>query len=336
MMVLLLALLLARPSLAAVRLVLPLSPAGGNGFSAERIDAESRLRSLLSAPVDRRENSYGIILSAAGWRAEEARRRMELGDLLRLWPGLRVEEDQAASTNLPTRGTARGSRLADKRLHALLDAGSTRDSQTRFYDGIVPAGGAALDVAAVGAPAARTLLLTSPAPTRRHVGAAAPPSPPNPTKAPSLSRGAWQVVKGGAEVISDMISVKGLLVAVGAVALVTAAPVAVYGLLALGALVGGWTIGKALLHGSAAYRQADEAGFHEACRELGRGTLTLGLSLYGAQYAPTNLRPHLPRTGNELKALSGSVDDESVVLSSLLQNTGGHKRPESSTIGIRG
>lgn len=213
----------------------------------------------------------------------------------------------------------------------VLDAGLTRESQGRFYDGSF-ASGRAPSVVASGAmvsrtPVAKVSVLSSPERIRRSQVAIPQPSSPERGEKPSLVHGAWEAVKGGGGVVKDMVSVKGLVVAVGAVALVTVAPVTVYGLLAVGAAVGGWTIGKALLHGSSAYRDGDTARFNEACREFGRGALSLGLSLYGARYAPTNLKPHIPRTSGEWKALSTSMDDESVVLFSLLRGKGSAPEP---------
>ncbi len=315
---------------ARVRVLIPSSVAVRSERASELADAEKRLRRLLSEPAERREEPSGIVLRAAGWRAEgAAKRETELAALRRLWEGLRVEEDARAAiipAALPGRAAAR---LPEQRLRRLLGAGLTRQSQDRFYDGSSASGRAAPPIAAAGAaPVAKTPALAGPISDLRVRSGIPLLAYTGRAQKPSLAHGAWEVVKGGGGVVRDMVSWKGLAVVVGAVALVTIAPVTVYGLLALGAAVGGWTIGQALLHGSAAYRDGDVERFNAACRELGRGALSLGLSIYGARYAPINLKPHIPRTGGEWKALSSSMDDESVVLFSLLRGKGSAPGPE--------
>ena len=100
----------------------------------------------------------------------------------------------------------------------------------------------------------------------------------------------------------------------------TVAPVAIYGLLAVGAAFAGWTIGKALVNGTAAYKAGDAEKFYAASREMGRGTLAMGLTLLGARHAPTNLRPHFPRTSGEWRAVAAAMDDEPVVAVSILRD----------------
>jgi len=113
---------------------------------------------------------------------------------------------------------------------------------------------------------------------------------------------------------------KGLAVAAASVAIVTVAPVALYGLLALGAVFSVYTIGKAVVNGRAAYKAGDSKAFYGASQEMGRGVLGLGLTILGARHLPTNLRPHLPRTGGEWKALAAAMDDEPVIAVSLLRD----------------
>ncbi|OGS37498.1 MAG: hypothetical protein A2506_09020 [Elusimicrobia bacterium RIFOXYD12_FULL_66_9] len=330
----LLTLLVPGPVLAQVRVVIPSSPAERAGRSSELADAEKRLRALLADPAERREDAAGVVLHAAAWRAGgAARREAEVAALRRNWAGLRIEEGAPASASLPPGAVvppgSAVARLPKERLERLLGAGVSRESQSRFYDGSSASGRAASSFVAArtgtsakghaAAASGKTLRLSAKIPPL--VFAAGVPKP-------SLSRGAWEAVKGAGGVVKDMISWKGLAVAVGAVALVTVAPVTIYGLLAVGAAVGGWTIGKALLHGTAAYKAGDTARFNEACREFGRGALSLGLALYGARFAPTNLKPHIPRTGGEWKALSTSMDDESVVLFSLFRGKGSNATAE--------
>lgn len=127
------------------------------------------------------------------------------------------------------------------------------------------------------------------------------------------------MLKGAGHTIAEVFTWKGLAVAAASVALVTLAPVTIYGLLALGAAFAGWTIGKALVNGTAASRAGNAEGFYAASREMGRGALALGLTLMGARHAPTNLRPHFPRSSGEWRAMAAAVDDEPIVAMSILR-----------------
>jgi hypothetical protein len=131
-----------------------------------------------------------------------------------------------------------------------------------------------------------------------------------------------EVLKGAGETVRSVFTWRGLATAAAAVAIVTVAPVAVYGFLAVGAAVGGYTVGKAIYDGVRSYRKGDAEGVYAASRQFGTGALTLGLSLYGARHTPTNLRPHLPKAG-EFKALLSSMDDEAVVAATLLDKVQG-------------
>jgi hypothetical protein len=113
---------------------------------------------------------------------------------------------------------------------------------------------------------------------------------------------------------------KGLAVAAASVAIVTVAPVAIYGLLALGAVFSVYTIGKAVVNGRAAYKAGDSKAFYGASQEMGRGVLGLGLTVLGARHLPTNLRPHFPNTSGEWRAMVAAMDDEPVIAVSLLRD----------------
>ena len=95
---------------------------------------------------------------------------------------------------------------------------------------------------------------------------------------------------------------------------------AIYGLLALGAVFSVYTIGKAVVNGRAAYKAGDSKAFYGASQEMGRGVLGLGLTIMGARHLPTNLRPHFPNTSGEWRAMLSAMDDEPVIAVSLLRD----------------
>ena len=211
--------------------------------------------------------------------------------------------------------------LERKKIAAALDVGATRTRQNLYYDN---ARGAS---AVAGAPV-RAEFKAAEAPAQisaqKGLKTNTPPAPArkNGKEPIKLGRVALETVKGAGDVVRGLFSWRGLATAAAAVAFVTVAPVAVYGFLALGAAVGGYTIGKAIYNGVKGYREGNAEEVYAASREFGQGALTLGLSLYGARHAPKSLRPHFPKP-HEYKALLSSCDDEAIVITSLLQKLRG-------------
>lgn len=213
------------------------------------------------------------------------------------------------------------------RVAARLDVGSSLERQNLHYDGAIgraaPAAmPAASAVGAASAAASRPAPLPAAAPRAAH--ATVPPSPSVAAKPEGVRWGkvGIEILKGAGETVRSVFTWRGLATAAAAVAIVTVAPVAVSAFLAVGAAVGGYTVGKALYDGVRAYRKGDAEGVYAASREFGTGALTLGLSFYGARHTPTNLRPHLPKAG-EFKALLSSMDDEAVVAATVLDKIRG-------------
>ena len=81
-----------------------------------------------------------------------------------------------------------------------------------------------------------------------------------------------------------------------------------------------YTIGKAIVDGRAAYKAGDAAKFYGASQEMGRGVLGLTLTALGARPLPPTLRPHIPSTSGEWRALAAAMDDEPVIAVSLLRD----------------
>lgn len=244
------------------------------------------------------------------------------GDKLSIQSFVKGPQAAAARAAAPRDGSPRvNADLERKKIAAALDVGATHSRQNLYYDN---ARGAS---AAAGAPV-RAEFKSAEAPAQlsaqKGLKTKTPPAPAaKKGKEPiKLSRVGLETLKGAGEVVKGLFSWRGLATAAAAVAIVTVAPVAVYGFLALGAAVGGYTIGKAIYNGVKGYREGNAEEVYAASREFGQGALTLGLSLYGARHAPTSLKPHFPKP-NEYKALISSCDDEAIVITSLLQKLRG-------------
>lgn len=313
---LMLIMLLAVPGSAAVHLTV--SPGPLPPEAVKRTEAAAA--ELLEAPV-RGPHTGGLTITAASWKPglSASERASRLLALEAVWGRrLLVREDSARFTMTPPPSFDVRARAAEirGRLDGLPDL-SGEAGQSRFYDAGRAARGSAVAAGAFAPIPARTAALNARAPGR----VSAPPPAPAPEAAAPISwkKAGLEMLKGAGHTIAEVFTWKGLAVAAASVALVTVAPVAIYGLLALGAAFGGYTIGKALLSGTAAYKSKDAEGFYAASREMGRGTLALAMTLIGARHAPTNLRPHFPRTSGEWRAMAAAVDDEPIVAMSLLR-----------------
>lgn len=322
-----LALLLSSPAAAAVRLAIsagPLSPE-----AVERTAAAAAR--LLEAPA-RSAEAGGLAFSGTNWKRDlaPAERERLTRSLRALWgERLSIREDgvpRAATGNAPP-ASALDFRGRTDAMRARLEGTPRpmgRASQDGFYDGSAAASGSS--AVAAGAPRAASARRFASAAAVPKAKAAIPPPPAPPAASPiSWRKAGVEMLKGAGGTIKEMFTWKGLAVAAASIVLVTVAPVAIYGLLVLGAAFSGYMIGKALAQGTAAYKAGDSAKFYGASREMGRGLLGLGLTMLGARHAPTNLRPHIPRTGGEWKALAAAVDDEPVIAMSILRERG--KKP---------
>lgn len=323
---LLLVLLLAAPSSAAVHLSVAPGPLPPDAVKRTE-DASAQ---LLEAPA-RASVAGGLGFTAPSWKkdltqAERARRIRALEDL---WgKRLTVRDDSPAAwqpTAMQPPPSAFDYRAHTDAIRARLEGAPRplgRASQDRFYD--ASAGQGSSVAAAASAPAyARPLAAGASAPKLRP----SPPPPPAPAAAAPISwkKAGVEVLKGAGHAITDVFTWKGLAVAACSVALVTVAPVAIYGLLALGAAFSVYKIGKSAVDGRAAYKAGDAKAFYAASQEMGRGALGLGLTIMGARHLPTNLRPHFPNTSGEWRAMASAMDDEPVIAVSLLRDHG--KKP---------
>lgn len=324
---LMLVLLLAAPGSAAVRFALAPGPMPRE--AVERTEAAAA--KLLESPA-RDPRAPGLVLTAPSWKSgvAPAERERLIKALEAVWgPRFSVREDAApAARALVPPPAALDFRGRTDALRARLDAAPRpleRAGQDRFYDNgrSAPASDGAVAAGASSSPRPR-FAFTAAAP---RPAAAIPPSPSSP-KAPSpisWKKAGVEMLKGAGRTIADVFTWKGLAVAAASVALVTVAPVAIYGLLALGAAFSVWTIGKAVVNGRAAYKAGDAEKFYAASREMGRGVLGLTLTALGARHLPTNLKPHFPNTSGEWRAMASAMDDEPVIAVSLLRDHG--KKP---------
>jgi hypothetical protein len=311
---LMLVLLLATPGAASVHLAVAPGPLDPDAVAR----TEAAAAKLLEAPI-RDGLAAGLVINAASWKRglpQDERERL-LKDLATLWGRRLAVRETAAPAALDFRGRTDA-------MSARLDGEPRpleRTGQDRFYDNRRSASGP--DGVAAGPSFAASprprVAFTAAAP---RPAAVIPPSPsaPKPASPISWKKAGIEVLKGAGHTIKEVFTWKGLAIAAGSVALVTVAPVAIYGLLALGAAFAGWTIGKALVNGTAAYKAGDAEKFYAASREMGRGTLAMGLTMLGARHAPTNLRPHFPRTSGEWRAVAAAMDDEPVVAVSILRD----------------
>lgn len=322
-----LVLLLAAPASAAVHLSVapgPLSP------DAVKLTEAASLQ-LLESPV-RADSAGGISFTAPSWKKDlaPAERERQLRALESLWgKRLSVRDDspsawQPSAKEPPPSAFDYRARTAEMR--ARLERAPRplgRMGQDRLYDGSTSGQGSSVAAVASAPASARALLASAAAPKLKS---APPPSPVPSAAAPiSWKKAGVEVLKGAGHAIADVFTWKGLAVAACSVALVTVAPVAIYGLLALGAVFSVYTIGKAVVDGRAAYKSGDSKAFYHASQEMGRGVLGLGLTIMGARHAPTNLRPHFPNTSGEWRAMLSAMDDEPVIAVSLLRGKG--KKP---------
>ena len=317
-----LALLLAVPSSASVRL--SVSPGPLEPEAVARTEAAAA--KLLESPV-RDARSGGLAIDAPAWKAglPEAERTRLLKSLEAVWGkrlSVREEAAPASAQRQAPPPSALEFRSRTDAMRARLEGAPRpldRSGQDRVYDGSRASGTSAVAaVAPAGTPRARVTLSAAP---QRTVAGPPPPAPAPKASSPiSWKKAGIEVLKGAGHTIKEVFTWKGLAIAAGSVALVTVAPVAIYGLLAVGAAFAGWTIGKALVNGTAAYKAGDAEGFYAASREMGRGVLAMGLTLMGARHAPTNLRPHFPRTSGEWRAVAAAMDDEPVVAVSILRD----------------
>lgn len=320
---LLLVLLLATPGGASVHLNVapgPLSPE-----ALKRTEAAAAR--LLEAPV-RDSVAPGLVINAPSWKRDlpPAERRALLSELQAFWgPRLTVREaagPAAASGPVPPAGSIDFRERTDA-MRARLDAAPRpleRGAQGRFYDGSRSSAGSAVAASVAAAPSAGPRFAYAPAGPRLR---AAPPPPPPAKKAASpisWKRAGWEFLKGAGHAVKEVFTWKGLAVAAGSIALVTVAPVAIYGFLVLGAAFAGWTIGKALVNGYAAHKAGDAEKFYGASREMGRGALAMTMTMIGARHAPTNFKPHFPRTSGEWRAMAAAVDDEPIIAMSILRD----------------
>ncbi|MBI4345556.1 MAG: hypothetical protein HY553_01795 [Elusimicrobia bacterium] len=288
--------------------------------------AEAAVLPMLDSGVtlDRRR---GLVLEARGWSAgvTPERRRWVLSRFETLLGApIRVEElASAAPAPLPEPAPAglfgRGvdAAIAD-RLRGLPTSHS-KAAQDGFYDRTAGSGDAAVSPGP-GSPAPARPVLTAAAARAHPRGNAAPPAPaaPGPDGKVSWWRAAREMGAGAVDVVRSVFTWKGAAIVAGTVAMVAIAPVTVYGLLVLSAGTAGYTIGKALYDGYQAKKAGETEKLYEASRDMGRGLLTLGLTFFGARNPPTNLRPHVPKTLSELRVLAAAMDDEPIVVMSLL------------------
>lgn len=322
-----LALLLSSPAAAAVRLAISAGPS-----SPEAVERTAAAAARLLESPSRSAEAGGVAFTGANWKRDlaPAERERLTRSLRALWgERLSIREDgvpRAATGNAPP-ASALDFRGRTDAMRARLDGTPRpmgRASQDGFYDGSAAASGSA--AVAAGAPRAASARRFASSAAVPKAKAAIPPPPAPPAAAPiSWRKAGVELLKGAGGTIKDMFTWKGLAVAAASIVLVTVAPVAIYGLLVLGAAFSGYMIGKALAQGTAAYKAGDSAKFYGASREMGRGLLGLGLTMLGARHAPTNLRPHLPRTGGEWKAMAAAVDDEPIIAMSILREHG--KKP---------
>lgn len=275
--------------------------------------------SLLQSPTQSAAGGE-LLFEAPGWssKLDAPGRERALAALKQAWGDrVSVQEDAAAAPR------AADSRLASAAPRADLSRArealgrtpelSGKSSQDRFYDG-----GTRGDEtpAAAAFPASReSLPRVAAAPKAR----AAVPAPWAPRAEVSVARMGKEALKGAFGVVKDAISWKGLAIAAGSVALVTLAPVTVYAILGVGAVMAGWTIGKAIANGYQARKRGDAEGVYAASREFGRGAFTLGLTMLGARHPPASLKPHFPSTSGEWQAIASAVDDEPIIVMSLLR-----------------
>ena len=253
----------------------------------------------------------------------EAQRRRMLSNLLEVWKGALTVEDLPEVGTAPAQAPRKMPRLSrintratGRRVTEALNVGVSRERQNLYYDQARAHGG----IPAVAAAESKAVSKAQADLAEKGLKINALPSPKSPQVKQEVRWGrvGLEALKGVGEVVREVFTLKGLAIAAGAVALVTVAPVTVYGLLALGVAMGGYTVGKAIYDGVTARRKGDVGGVYAASREFGKGALTLGLSLYGARHVPKNLTPHIPRAG-EYKALLSSMDDEAIVVTSLFE-----------------
>lgn len=324
---LMLVLLLAAPGSAAVRLSVAPGPLPPEALAR----TEAAAAKLLESPV-RDPRAPGLALTAPSWKAgvSPAERERLIKALEAVWGRrLSVREDAAAGARaLVPPPSALDFRGRTDAMRARLDAAPrplAKGAQDRFYDNgrSAPSSDGAVRAGASVSPRPR-FAFTAAAP---RPAAAVPPSPASPKSAAPISwkKAGVEVLKGAGQTIKDVFTWKGLAIAAASVALVTVAPVAIYGLLALGAVFSVWTIGKAVVNGRAAYKAGDAEKFYGASREMGRGLLGLTLTALGARHLPTNLKPHFPATSGEWRAMAAAMDDEPVIAVSLLRDHG--KKP---------
>lgn len=321
---LLLVLLLATPGAAAIHLEVTAGPRSPEAIKL----TEAAAAKLLEAPV-RDPLAPGLAIHAPSWKRDlpPAERLALLRDLQAFW-GPRLTVREAAGPGAPAAGPVPPAASLDFRertdaMRARLDAAPRpleRGAQDRFYDGGRSGQGSVVAASGPASPSAvRRAAFTPQAPRLR----AAPPPPPPAKKTASpisLKRAGWEFLKGAGHAVAEVFTWKGLAVAAGSIALVTVAPVAIYGFLVLGAAFAGWTIGKALVDGYAAHKAGDAEKFYGASREMGRGALAMTMTMIGARHAPTNFKPHFPRTSGEWRAMAAAVDDEPIIAMSILRD----------------
>ncbi|MBI5595859.1 MAG: hypothetical protein HY928_07195 [Elusimicrobia bacterium] len=318
----------AAPSRAATVVSIRLPEAAAPGTAEKLKKTEAVLERLLAdgaLPAQGPFIGVGaryIRLSPAGMRPGMGRTETDglVEGLRGLW-GEDFELEELADRPQEERRPRIGGKEHGERIAARLDVGLSRERQDLFYDGGLNRAGAGSVVAAANPP-----VRSAQAPAAAAAMKAAPaPPPPAGAKQPEgvrWGRVGLEVLKGAGETVRSVFTWRGLATAAAAVAIVTVAPVAVYGFLAVGAAVGGYTIGKAIYDGVKAHRGGDAEGVYAASREFGKGALTLGLSLYGARHTPASLRPHFPKPG-EYRALLSSMDDEAVVAATLFDKLRG-------------
>lgn len=323
-----LVLLLAAPGSAAVHLAVAPGPLPPEALAR----TEAAAAKLLESPV-RDPRAPGLVLTAPSWKAgvAPAERERLIKALEAVWGRrLAVREDAApAARALVPPPSALDFRGRTEAMRARLDAAPrplAKGAQDRFYDNgrSVPASDGAVAAGSFASSPRPRFAFTAAAP-RPAAAVPPPPAAPKPSNPISWKKAGLEMLKGAGRTIADVFTWKGLAVAACSVALVTVAPVAIYGLLALGAAFSVWTIGKAVVDGRAAYKAGDADKFYAASREMGRGVLGLGLTVMGARHLPTNLKPHFPSTSGEWRAMASAMDDEPVIAVSLLRDHG--KKP---------
>jgi len=315
-------LLLASPASASVRLSIAPGPLPPSALKETRAAAAR----LMVAPQPA-VSAGAVLFTAPSWKTQipPVERARQLEALKSIW-GTRfsVHEDApaaaASSAVVPPPSAKQRARLQEMKARL---AGASHplnaSSQNVFYDGSLAGKEAAVSAVAAGGASARKPVLTATAPKHKAAPPPAPTTAKPATKPISWKRAGLEMLKGAGHTIAEVFTWKGLAVAAGSIALVTVAPVAIYGLLVLGAAFSGWTIGKALYNGTAAYKAGDAEAFYGASREMGRGLLALGMTMMGARHTPTNLRPHFPNTGGEWRAMAAACDDEPIVAMSILR-----------------